>query len=70
MLYYDVLDEVADTIIPNSIHPMLHINSKDAWVQIMVELIEHKAIKSDYKTLCQYAELWEDILYKRYSTVN
>lgn len=70
MLYYDVLDEVADTVIPNNIHPELHVNCRDAWVEIMVGLIEYKAIKPDYKTLCSYAEHWEDMLYKRYSMVN
>lgn len=70
MLYYDVLDEVADAIIPNTIHPELHVNPREAWVEIMVELLEHKAIKSDYKTLCIYAENWESILYKRFSSVN
>ena len=70
MLYYDVLDEVADTVVPNSIHPTHHKNSREAWIQIMVELLEHNAIKSDYETLCEYATCWEAILYKRFSSVN
>jgi len=70
MLYYDILDEVADSKIPNGIHPILHINSRDAWVQIMVELLESKAIQSKYETLWRYANNWEDLLFKKYSSLN
>lgn len=70
MLYYDVLDEVADAKIPDGIHPLLHVNSREAWVHIMVELLEHKAIESKYETLWHYADRWEDLLFKRYSSVN
>lgn len=70
MLYYDVLDEVADIKIPSGIHPMLHVNSRQAWVQIMGELLEYKVIDSKYETLLIYADSWEDLLYKRFSSVN
>ncbi len=70
MLYYDVLDEVADTKIPGGIHPLLYVNSRETWVQVMSELLEHKLIDSKYETLLIYAESWEELLYKRFSAVN
>lgn len=70
MLYYDVLDEVADIKIPEGIHPILHVNSRTAWVGIMVELLESKLVDSKYETLLVFAESWEQILYKRFATVN
>jgi hypothetical protein len=70
MLYYDVLDEVADIKIPSGMHPLLHVNSREMWVQIMTELLEYKVVDSKYETLLLYAESWEELLYKRFSSVN
>jgi hypothetical protein len=70
MLYYDVLDEVADIKIPEGKHPLLHVNSREVWVQIMTELLEYKVIDSKYENLLIYAESWEELLYKRFSAVN
>lgn len=70
MLYYDVLDEVADIKIPSGIHPLLHVNSRQKWVEIMGELLEYKVIDSKYETLLVYADSWEELFYKRFSSVN
>lgn len=70
MLYYDVLDEVAEQVIPNKIHPELHVNPRKVWVEIMVQLIEHNVIKTSYDDLYDYASKWESMLYKRFSSVN
>ena len=40
MLYYDILDEIAETNIPSEIHPELHVNPRMAWVETVAELIE------------------------------
>jgi hypothetical protein len=40
MLYYDVLDDIADgSGIPNEVHPYLHVIPKYAWVEVMVDMI-------------------------------
>lgn len=70
MLYYDVLDEVAEQVIPNKIHAELHVNPREAWVNIMVQLIEHGVVKTGYDDLYDYAGKWEELLYKRFSSVN
>lgn len=70
MLYYDVLDEVAEQVIPNNTHPELHVNPRKVWVEIMIQLIEHKAVKTGYHDLYHYASMWESLLYKRFSSLN
>ncbi len=70
MLYYDVLDEIADICVPNSMHKELHVNCREAWVEIMAQLIEHNAIGTKYEDLLVYASMWEELLYKRFSSVN
>lgn len=70
MLYYDILDEIAESKIPNRIHPELHVNSRTAWVETVVELIEKGHVKGSYENLLFYAKYWEPLLYKKYSTLN
>jgi hypothetical protein len=71
MLYYDVLDEIAETVhIPSERHGILHVNPKEAWVDLMVNLIEAGYVKGGYEDLCTMAENWEVVLYKRFSTLN
>lgn len=70
MLYYDVLDEIAALHVPNKIHPELHINSRQAWVDTVAMMIEYDLISTSYANLCKCAEIWEAMLYKRYSVLN
>jgi hypothetical protein len=71
MLYYDVLDEIAESVhIPNDRHGILHINSRDAWIELMVFLIDQGYLKGSYEELCTMAESWETVLYRRFSTLN
>ena len=45
MLYYDVLDDIADgSGIPNEIHPYYHVNPRYMWVEIMIDMIERGII--------------------------
>lgn len=70
MLYYDVLDEVAEQIIPNEIDPYLHVRPREVWIEIMVQLIEHGVVNTKYDDLYHYAQMWEELLHKRFSSVN
>lgn len=70
MLYYDVLDEIAEVYIPNTMHKELHVNPREVWIYIMTQLIEHNAIGTKYEELLVYASKWEELLYKRFSSVN
>lgn len=70
MLYYDILDEIAESTIPDTMHPELHVIPRTAWVETVVDLIERGHIKGSYENLLFYAKYWEPLLYKKYSTLN
>lgn len=70
MLYYDILDEIAETAIPSEIHPELHVNPRIAWVETIAELVDKGHIKGSYQNLLFYAKHWEPLLYKKYSALN
>jgi hypothetical protein len=71
MLYYDVLDEIAGSSeIPNEIHPLFHVNPREAWIEIMIQLIERGVVKNSYSNLQSYSTIWEGMLYTKFSTVN
>lgn len=68
MLYYDVLDEIAESHIPAGRHKVLHVNSRQAWVETMAEMIERGYFKK--KDIEMMAVMWEQLLYKKYSALN
>lgn len=70
MLYYDILDEIAETAIPSKIHPELHVNPRVVWVETIAKLIESGQIKGSYENLTFYAKHWEPLLYKKFSALN
>jgi hypothetical protein len=70
MLYYDVLDEMAEVYIPSGIHPELYVNARLAWVETVIQMIERGAIKGKYDDLVFYAKMWEPLLYKKFSMLN
>ena len=71
MLYYDVLDEIAEAIhIPNDRNELLHVKPREAWIELMVSLIELGYLKGSYEELCQMAENWEYVLHRRFSALN
>lgn len=70
MLYYDVLDEMAETYIPCTRHELLHINPRVVWVETIADLIESGKIKGSKEELMFYAHFWEPLLFKKYSALN
>lgn len=70
MLIYDTLDKLAESSIPEGVHEMLHVNSREAWVETVVSLYEMKSIDLKPKTIQALLKNWEVLLYKRFSTLN
>ena len=72
MLYYDVLDELAEEYIPTTQHELLHVNPRTAWVETVMEMIEkgHIAGRNKQEQLRFYARFWEELLMRKYSTLN
>lgn len=70
MLIYDTLDKLAESSIPNGVHELLHVNSREAWVETVVSLHETKAIDLTPLTVKSLLRNWEILLYKKYSSLN
>lgn len=71
MLIYDQLDKIAEELdIPQDIHPYLHINSREVWVDTVAGLIENKLISPSPKIIKVLGINWEELLCRRYSNLN
>lgn len=70
MLIYDKLDKVAEEFIPDKIHPYLHVQCRQAWVDIMFMMIDYKHIKASEYNINKLAVHWEEVLYRRFAPLN
>ena len=72
MLIYEKLDQLAEELnIPTEMHPYLHINSREAWVETVAQLIEGNHLHDKSKrTIRILGENWEDLLCRRYANLN
>lgn len=70
MLIHDTLDMLADKYIPPGIHKYLHVNSREAWIDIMVSLFEKGKIQPSPEVVQSLLGKWEILLYKKYSQLN
>lgn len=67
---YETLDMLADRYIPQGVHEMLHVNSREVWMSIMVGLIENKSIRAKLSLLTKCAINWELLLIQKISIQN
>lgn len=66
----DTLDKFAELYIPAGIHKYLHVDSRTAWVETVAFLIESGNVKASKENIKLLAQSWENVLFKRYSTLN
>jgi hypothetical protein len=67
---YEVLDTLAEKHIPEGRHKILHVNSREAWVDLMSELIDSGAIRRKLSILTKCAISWELLLVQKISIQN
>ena len=67
---YEVLDTLAERYIPEGIHRVLHVDSREMWKDIMIGLLESKAIKMRVSILTRCAISWEALLIQKISIQN
>jgi hypothetical protein len=67
---YKYLDVLAERYIPEGKHNLLHVNSREAWLELMTSLIELDLIKVRMPTLIKYAISWELLLTQKLSIQN
>lgn len=67
---YEVLDNLAERFIPEGIHDLLHVDSREVWRELMISLIETKSIQMKLTILTKCAMSWETILVQKLSIQN
>ena len=66
----DTLDKFAESYVPDGVHELLHVHSRTAWIETVMYILEQGNIKPTKQNIKLLAESWENILFKRYSTLN
>lgn len=69
-IVYDALDNLAERHIPEGTHRYLHVNSREFWKDLIVELLEKGAMKPRLQILTKCAIHWEILLVQKLSILN
>lgn len=64
------LSLLAERFIPPGTHRYLHVNSRKAWIKLMLEMLETGVLGSSIGVLCKCARNWELLLTRKISTQN
>lgn len=67
---YEILDTLAEKYIPEGIHRVLHVDSREMWIDLMVALIENSIIPIKVSTIAKCATSWEALLEQKLSIQN
>jgi hypothetical protein len=70
MVYQDKLERLAELTVPDKVHPLLHVNCRDAWIKSVLQMVRKKEVRPNMHSLLLLAKYWEFVLYKIYSTQN
>lgn len=70
MLLQEKLEALADLAVPDNVHPLLHVNCKQAWTSWVKIAIKRKLIKPNIHNLTVLAKNWEIVLFNYYSKQN
>lgn len=69
-LIQETLEGLAERYIPAGKHKLLHVNSREAWTELMLNLIESGAIRKRLSLLAKCAINWEALLIQKISIQN
>ena len=67
---YEILDTLAERDIPEGIHRVLHVDSREMWIDLMITLIESKVIPMKVSIIAKCATSWEALLEQKLSIQN
>lgn len=67
---YETLESLAERYIPKGTHRLLHVNSREAWTNLMLELIKTGKIGNKLSLLAKCAINWESLLFQKISIQN
>jgi hypothetical protein len=66
----DTLDKMAEKHIPEGVSNLFHVHCRTAWVEAVYELIESGHIQPTKDNIVFLARFWEQVLAKKFSTLN
>ena len=67
---YSIITAVATQYVPDKQHELLHVNTYDAWVKTVVNMVEKGSIKPSMAVIVKCALNWETLLTLKYSRLN
>lgn len=69
-LLQETLEGLAERYIPEGTHKYLYVDSREAWTNLMLELIENGAVRKRLSILTKCAINWEALLVQKISIQN
>lgn len=69
-LIHEALEDLAEKYIPVGKHRLLHVDSREVWTNLMLDLIESGAIRKRISLLAKCAINWEALLIQKISIQN
>jgi hypothetical protein len=67
---HETLGGLAERYIPAGKHKFLHVKSREAWTNLMLELIESGAVRKKLSLITKCAMNWEALLIQKISIQN
>ena len=67
---HNALDELSSRFIPEGKHPLLYIDSREAWKELMTDLLNRDSIPKRLSFITKCAFNWEALLFQRQSLLN
>lgn len=67
---YETLEELAERYIPEGKHKLLHVDSREVWLKIMINLVKKGVIGKKLSVFTKCAVNWEILLIQRISIQN
>ena len=70
MKTYIALDKLAEKSIPEGTHQLLRVNSRGAWVNMVLDLIITDKVEPTASNIKSLLKNWESLLITKYSALN
>jgi len=67
---YDIISTVADTYVPDKKHPLLHVISRNVWIDTVVDMVNRGVLKPRMAVIIKCALNWESLLTTKLSRLN
>lgn len=67
---YSMITAAAAQYVPDRRHKILHVNTYDAWVSLIVDMVDKGLLRPKMPVLLKCARHWEELLTFKYSRLN